>query len=380
MELTIRKQALLDALQLALGIVEKRSSMPILSNVLLEAEGTSLKIIATDLQVSVRLQCEAEIIQPGSISILARKFFEIIRELPEDQIYMKLNENNRLLISCKEARFNIVGLSADDYPPLPDLESVQMIKLDGAILRDMIQKTIISVSMDEGRFNLSGIYFEYVQEEDKKALRMVSTDGHRLTIMEKEIAPLAEGLLNKGVLLPRKAVSELIKILENPGEAEIGFKDTFGLFKKKETLMIMRLLESNFPDYHLVLPKKKSKTLTIPKDHLMNTMRRMAVLSTDKYKGVKLKLSKDDLEIQSVNPEIGDAKENLLLTYTGGPVEIGFNARFFIDVLQVMESDTVILDLNDSVSPAILSGEQDPGFMALIMPMKLAEETTETAE
>lgn len=378
MELTVQKQALLDALQLALGIVEKRSSMPILSNVLMEAEGDFIKMVATDLQVSVRLQCPAEILQSGSISILARKLFEIIRELPEDKIYMKLNENNRLLISCKETRFNIVGLPAEDYPPLPDVESVQMIKLDGSILRDMIHKTIISVSMDEGRFNLSGIYFEYVQEEEKKALRMVSTDGHRLTIMEKEIEPLAEGLLSKGVLLPRKAVSELVKILENPGEAEIGFKETFGVVKKDETMMIMRLLESNFPDYHLVLPKKKSKTLMIPKDHLMETMRRMAVLSTDKYKGFKLILNEDNLEIQSVNPEIGDAKENLTLNYSGGPVEIGFNARFFIDVLQVMESETVILDLNDSVSPAILSGEEDPGFTALIMPMKLAEETAET--
>jgi DNA polymerase III subunit beta len=378
MELTVQKQALLDALQLALGIVEKRSSMPILSNVLMEAEGNFIKMVATDLQVSVRLQCPAEILQSGSISILARKLFEIIRELPEDKIYMKLNENNRLLISCKETRFNIVGLPAEDYPPLPDVESVQMIKLDGSILRDMIHKTIISVSMDEGRFNLSGIYFEYVQEEEKKALRMVSTDGHRLTIMEKEIEPLAEGLLSKGVLLPRKAVSELVKILENPGEAKIGFKETFGVVKKDETMMIMRLLESNFPDYHLVLPKKKSKTLMIPKDHLMETMRRMAVLSTDKYKGFKLILNEDNLEIQSVNPEIGDAKENLTLNYSGGPVEIGFNARFFIDVLQVMESETVILDLNDSVSPAILSGEEDPGFTALIMPMKLAEETAET--
>jgi DNA polymerase III subunit beta len=374
MELNIQKQTLLDALQLALGIVEKRSSMPILSNILMETDDDSVRIMATDLQVSVRLQCPAQIMESGGISILARKFYEIIRELPEENIYMKLNENNRLLISCKDVRFNIVGLPASDYPPLPDLESVKTIKLEGSLLRDMIQKTIISVSLDEGRFNLSGIYFETTEKKEKNGLRMVSTDGHRLTIMEKNLDNLEEGFLSKGVLLPRKAVSELIKILETPGEAEIGFKDTFGVFKKEETLMIMRLLESNFPDYHLVLPKKKNKTVFIIKTDLIDIMKRMAVLSTDKYKGVKFKLSQGNLEIQSVNPDIGDAKENLALKYEGGPVEIGFNARFFIDVLQVMESETVTLDLNDSVSPAILSGDKDPGFLALIMPMKLAEE------
>jgi len=377
MELNIQKQNLLDALQLSLGIVEKRSSMPILSNVLMETYEDSVRIMATDLQVSVRLQCPAQIIEPGGISILARKFFEIIRELPEDNIYMKLNENNRLLISCKDARFNIVGLPATDYPPLPELESVKTIKIDGSLLKDMIEKTISSVSLDEGRFNLSGIYLEKGQEKDKPSLRMVSTDGHRLTLMDKGVEGLDTEFLSKGVLMPRKAVSELIKILETPGEAEIGFKDTFGVFKKEETLMIMRLLESNFPDYHLVLPKKKSKTILITKNDLADIMKRMAVLSTDKYKGVKFKLSKGNLEIQSVNPEIGDAKENLALNYEGGAVEIGFNARFFLDVLQVMESETIILDLNDSVSPAILSGEKDPGFMALIMPMKLAEEAME---
>jgi DNA polymerase-3 subunit beta len=377
MELTIQKQFLLDALQLAQGIVEKRSSMPILSNVLIETSGEEVQIVATDLQVSIRLKCPAKIMGPGGISILARKFYEIIRELPDEDIYMKLNENNRLLISCKGAQFNIVGLPAEDYPPLPDIDSIQTIKMEESILREMIQKTLISVSMDEGRFNLSGIYFEYLDEDGKKILRMVSTDGHRLTIMDKGIEALEEGLFTKGVLLPRKAVTELLKILEKPGVIQVGFKDNFGVFKKDDTLMIMRLLESNFPDYHLVLPKKKTKSISISKNDLMDTMRRMAVLSTDKYKGVRFTLSKGNLEIQSVNPDLGDARESVSLDYAGDKIEIGFNARFFIDVLQVMESETITLDLNDSVSPAILSGANDPGFLALIMPMKLMEDSGE---
>lgn len=377
MELTVPKQSLLDALQTAQGIVEKRSSMPILSNVLIETNGEGVRLVATDLQVGIQLKCPAKIITPGGISILARKFYEIVRELPDEEIYLKLKENNRLLISSKGAQFNIVGLPAADYPPLPDAEIIKTMTLDGSVLREMIQKAIISVSLDEGRYNLAGIYFEYLKIEDNSFLRMVSTDGHRLTLVDKPVEELEEGLFNKGVLLPRKAVSELLKILEKPGSVQIGFKDNFGVFQREETLMIMRLLESNFPDYNLVLPKKKEIAISFSKNDLIDTMKRMAILSTDKYKGVKFSLTKGNLEIQSVNPDIGDAKENLSLEYKGGKLEVGFNARFFIDALQVMESETIILELIDSVSPAVLSGLQDPGFMALIMPMKLMEESGE---
>jgi DNA polymerase III subunit beta len=375
MELKIQKQSLLDGLQMVQGIIEKRSSMPILSNVLLQTDEEGIYLIATDLQVGIRIKCPATIIDSGGISITARKFFEIVREFPDEEIYIKLKENNKLFISCQGSQFTISGLPAIDYPPLPEIELKQMITLEGSLLKDMIQRTIISVSLDEGRYNLSGIYFEYLDKDGKNVLRMVSTDGHRLTLMDKEIEPLVEGVFTKGVLLPRKAVSEILKILEKPGPVQIGFKDTFGVFKKEDTLMIMRLLESNFPDYSLVLPKKKEKVVSIPKDNLMDTMKRMGVLSTDKYKGVKFSLTKGNLEILSVNPEIGEAKESIPLEYKGSSLNVGFNARFFIDALQVMDSENIILEFNEAVSPALLSGEKEPGFLALIMPMKLMEES-----
>jgi DNA polymerase III subunit beta len=376
MELTIPKQSLFDSLQMVQGIIEKRSSMPILSNVLIETDGDeAIQLIATDLQVGIRLKCPATISDQGGITILARKFFEIIREFPEDDIFIKLKENNKLFISCQGSQFTISGLPAVDFPPLPEVDLKQTFSIDGSLLKDMIQRTIISVSLDEGRYNLSGIYFEYIEKQGKHFLRMVSTDGRRLTLMDKEIEPLGEGILIKGVLLPRKAVSEILKILEKPGPVQIGFKDNFGVFKKEDTLMIMRLLESNFPDYNQVLPKKKEKVVTIPKNNLMDTMKRMGVLSSEKYKGVKFSLTKGNLEILSVNPEIGEAKESISLDYKGGNLVVGFNTRFFIDALQVMESDNVILEFNESVSPAILSGEKEPGFLALIMPMKLMEES-----
>ncbi len=211
MELTIQKQSLFDGLQMVQGIIEKRSSMPILSNVLIETDGDGIQLIATDLQVGIRLKCPATIINEGGISILARKFFEIIREFPDEEIYIKLKENNKLFISCQGSQFTISGLPAVDYPPLPDIDLNQTITLDGSLLRDMIQKTIISVSMDEGRYNLSGIYFEYINKEGKNILRMVSTDGHRLTLMDKEIQPLGEGVFSKGVLLPQKSRDRNIK-------------------------------------------------------------------------------------------------------------------------------------------------------------------------
>jgi DNA polymerase-3 subunit beta len=239
----------------------------------------------------------------------------------------------------------------------------------------MIQKTIFSISIEDTRYNLSGIYFEHLEQEEKKILRMVATDGHRLSLMDKEIGEFNEEVFPKGVLLPRKAVSELLKILDKPGPIQFGFKDNNGLIIKDKMLFIMRLLDRKFPDYNLVLPKKKEKIISIPKNDFLDAMRRMAVLSTDKYKGVKIILTKGKMEIQSINPEIGEAKESLSLEYQEEKIDIGFNPRYFIDALQVMNSDKVIMELNDGVSPAILKGEQDPGYVALIMPMKIFDET-----
>jgi DNA polymerase-3 subunit beta len=378
MELTIQKQTLLDGLQMVQGIVEKRSSMPILSNVLVETVDSGIQMVATDLQVGIRLKVPAQVKDPGGISLLARKLYEIVRELPDEDVYLKLNENNRLFISCKGTQYNIMGLPASDFPPLPEVDLKQVFNLEGPVLKDMIQRTIISVALDEGRYNLSGIFFEYFQKDEKNWLRMVSTDGHRLTLQDKEIEPLAEEVFPKGVLLPRKAVTELIKMLETSGQVRIGFKDNNGVFTKDDTMMVMRLLEKKFPDYQLVLPKKKDKSVLVSKNNLLDTMKRMAVLSTDRYRGVKLLLSKGNLEIQSVNPDLGDAKEAIPLEYKGGKLEVGFNGRFFIDALQIMESETITLELSDSVSPAVLSGEKDPGFLALIMPMKLMEDSGES--
>jgi DNA polymerase III subunit beta len=375
MELTIQKQPLLDGLQMVQGIVEKKSSMPILSNVLLETVEEGVHIVATDLQIGLRLTCPARIKQPGGITVLARKFFEIIRELPDGDIYLRLNENNRLFISCKDIQYQLVGLPLLDFPALPETEQNQLISLEGALIREMIQKTIFSISIEDTRYNLSGIYFEHLDQEGQKILRMVATDGHRLSLMDKEIGDFNEEVFPKGVLLPRKAVSELLKILDKPGPIQFGFKDNNGLIIKDQILFIMRLLDRKFPDYNLVLPKKRDKMMSLPKNDFLDAMRRMAVLSTDKYKGVKIILTKGKMEIQSINPEIGEAKESLLLEYKEEKIDIGFNPRYFIDALQVMKSEKVIMELNDGVSPAILKGEEDPGYVALIMPMKIFDET-----
>ncbi len=375
MELTIPKQTLLEGLQLIQGIIEKKSSMPILSNVLIESQPEEgITLTATDLQIGVRLKYPAQITQTGAVSLLARKFFEIVRELPDEDIYIKLKDNQRVFISCQDAQFNISGLPAVDYPPLPDLVLENLFTVDAALLKDMIQRTIISVSSEEGRYNLGGIFFEYREEKEKGFLRMVSTDGHRLTMMDREIEPLKAGVFPKGVLLPRKAVAELLRILEKNGSLQVGVQEKYTQFQNEEMVMIIRLLESNFPDYTLVLPKKKEREITVSKNHLLETMKRMGVLSTEKYKGVRLTLTKGNLEIKTVNPDIGEAKENIPLEYKGSKFTVGFNPRYFIDALQVMESEKVTLEFNEEISPAVLRGEQEPGFLALIMPMKLNEE------
>ena len=225
MELTIQKNVLLDGLQMAQGIVEKKSAMPILSNVLIETVEGGINLVATDLQVGLRLHCPAVVKQSGGITVLARKFYEIIRELPEEDIYLKLKENNRLFISCQGIQYQLVGLPVLDFPALPESDQNQMITLEGSDIREMIQKTIISISLEDTRYNLSGIYFEYVpDQEGRKLFRMISTDGHRLSLIDKEVTEINEEAFTRGVLLPRKAVSELLKILDKPGIIRLGFQ------------------------------------------------------------------------------------------------------------------------------------------------------------
>jgi DNA polymerase-3 subunit beta len=375
MELKIAAQELAKALGRSQGIVEKKSTMPILSHVLLEArKGTELHVSATDLDLSVSSEHACEVLKEGALAVSAKHLYEIVRSLPEAMVALKRASNNYLEVRSGPSEFRIVGLPAEDFPALPKFERVHFIDVAPSEILDMIERTQFAVSSDETRYNLNGVLFE----PSGGALRMVATDGHRLSLVERKLE--GDFGLKRGVILPRKGLQELRKLLaeaaesgEEKPEAKLGFVENNAIFRRPGVVLAMRLIEGMFPDYRQVIPKQGEKVLTIGRERLLETLRRVSLLSSDKAHAVKLELAKGALKVLSQNPDLGEAKEEVPVEYQGEPLKIGFNARYLLDVLQVLASDDVSLELADDLSPGVLrgAGEADQGFTAVVMPMRI---------
>jgi DNA polymerase-3 subunit beta len=369
---SIEKEVFLKGLSRVQGIVEKRNTIPILSNVLIEADQNSIMLTATDLEVGMRASYPANVKTAGKITVSAKKIYEIIKELPEKEISFKAKENCWIEISCGKSLFNIVGLSSDEFPHFPEPDESKMVPLSGVILNEMIEKTYFSVSTDETKYNLNGIYFKSEEESGNNILRLVATDGHRLAMTLKPIETAGIEELTNGVIFPRKGIIELRKITEDTEkDIKFGFMDNSAVVIKDDTVVVMRLVDGDFPDYNRVIPQNNETIIKLPRDLFLHALKRMAILSSEKSKGVKVELKKGTLEISSSNPEIGDAHEELEIDYAGEDLSIGFNARYMIDILQVLDGENIHLAVKDNLSPGLITPEDGDGFLAVVMPMRL---------
>lgn len=375
MELKIGAQELARALGRSQGIVEKKSTMPILSHVLLEAKkGDLLHVSATDLDLSVSSEHPCEVLKEGALAVPAKHLFEIIRSLPEQQVTLKKAGNNYLEVRSGPSEFRIVGLPAEDFPALPKFEKVAFVDVVPAELLGQIDLTSFAASTDETRYNLNGVYFE----PQGPVLRMVATDGHRLALSERPLA--GDYGLKRGVILPRKGLHELKKLLgeandagtEKP-ETKLGFAENSAIYRRPGVVLAMRLIEGMFPDYKQVIPKQGEKIVKVGRQRLLETLRRVSILASDKSHAVKLELSPGLLRVLSQNPDLGDAKEEVPVDYAGEPLKIGFNSRYITDVAAVLKSDDVQLELADDLSPGVLrgAGPEDAGYTAVVMPMRI---------
>jgi len=371
MELRVERDELYRAVSRVQSIIEKRSNMPILSTVLLTAEDSGIVLSATDLEISFQQKFPAEVMKPGSLAISGRKLFEILKESKSSTVYIKEKENNWAFISDEKAKFNLAGLSPDEYPVLVEPEDVPLVVIQGDVLREMISKTIYAVTMEDAGFKLSGIYVEKISQGGKTSLRMVATDGHRLSMIDKDIARVEDLGLDGGVMIPKKGMNEIAKLATDDDVVQIGFRRNNCVVKKGDSLIVVRLLESKFPDYNAVIPKKAVHHVHVKQEDLLDGMRKMTILSDESYRGVKIKLDEGSMELVSINPDIGDVQESLQVEYAEERLEMGFNARYFIDILQAMDSKEVVLGFSDVSSPCLVTGEGDPGFLGLIMPMRL---------
>jgi DNA polymerase-3 subunit beta len=370
MEFTITREELLQGLYLTQGIVERRTTIPILANVLIEAAGEGISIAATDQEVGVRRRCEAKVKRKGALTTGARKLYEIARELPDAPLVIRLLDNNWIEVSSGKSRFKIVGLDPKEFPAMPGVgpgSDAQGAAIPSTLLREMIERTAFAVSMDETRLNLSGIFFE---RPEPGRLRLVATDGHRLSMVTRSVEG---GSAGAGVIIPRKGVGEIAKILESGDEpVSIQIQSGVAHLTRGQVELSMRLVEGDFPDYKQVVPQKSERRLLVDAEPLLSALRRVSIVSSERTRGVKMQIEPGRLEVSSMNPDLGEASEDLVVDYEGPTFGIGFNAKYVIDVLSVLgPSQHVEIGFNDEVSPGVLRCEGDADFLYVVMPMRL---------
>ncbi|HEX5645462.1 MAG TPA: DNA polymerase III subunit beta [Nitrospira sp.] len=375
MKVRIGRDELLTGLQRVQGVVEKRNTMPILSNILLEVKQDGAEIIATDLEIGMRGLYKATVLKPGGVTISARKLFEIIKELPPGEIELTAGDNNWTTIQAGKSQFKIVGLPSADYPALPAIEREGLIPLSGDGLLELIRKTLFAAGDNDARYILNGLLVTLVTTDKKTTLRLVGTDGHRLAVAEQEVGKAG----SKGVpqeikaIIPKKAAHEMRRLLDEGGDTEplIGFAKNMMIFRKSGLLLTSRLMEGNYPNYQQVIPKEGGRRITVNRLELESALRRVSVLSKDKASAVKVSFESGKMTLFSSSPDYGEATEELPARYEGEAHSSGFNARYLLDVFGVMDGEHISLQMETPLSPCLIQESESPGFKCVVMPIKI---------
>ena len=372
MKIQIEKKDLMNLIGKTQNIVEKKNTMPILVNVLLDAQGSSVKVFATDLEVSLTDETKVQILEPGKVAVSAKSLFEIAKELSEGMIQLHKKENNWLEIKQGKYTSKIVGVSAEEYPIFPTYQGQDFIKIETSVLRDMIEKTIYSISTDETRYHLNGVYFERSVGSVPNQFRMVATDGHRLSLIDKTIQQNNPPTSPQGVIIPRKGLNEIRKLLDTlSGEFEMAIEGSQLIVKQGSTILMIRLIEGRYPNYQQFIPQNLKHKIIVSKDSFLTSLKRVSLLANQKSKGVTILLTNGKMEISSNNPELGDAKEEIECGFEGNEIKVGFNAKYITDVLSSMNDDKIEFHLNDQLSPGIMRPHNDSTYTCVVMPMRI---------
>jgi DNA polymerase-3 subunit beta len=365
MEIRVKRSDFLNELAPMQGIVERRTTIPVLSHILLRGEADQLHLAATDLDVSLTTNCQAEVEGVGGIAVQARKFLEIIRAVVGEEVRLVLEDERRLTIAAGKSHFKINGLSPSDFPTLPDVGDHDGTELPFAQLKVMIGKVIFAVSSEESRFQLNGALFKLKQD----ALEMVATDGHRLALIEND---LKGAKAEEGVLVPRKALQELLRF---EGEETVSFRrgEHHLSFRLGRRELICRILEGTFPDYDRVIAKDNDKEAVFERKNLVDAIQRVALLTGDRARAVSLQFDADRLLISAANPDLGEAAEEVACAYDGVDLRLGVNPDYMAQFLSALDTDKVMLKMKDENTQCIgvpVDGH-DRRYLCVIMPMRI---------
>ena len=369
MEFSVKRSDLLDELNLTQGVVERKSTIPILSNLLVEAKGSRLTITATDLELSIRTSCEAKIKKEGAGTIPAKKLFELMRLLPEGEIKFKLLDNHWVQVTADRKTYKLVGMSKDNFPALPAFPHA-LVKIPAKQLADVIAKTTFAISLEESRYTLNGALLVL----KPNSITMVATDGHRLAIVEKDHK--FEGFSTETrVLVPKKAMTEVQRLAAESGDESVEFAqdESHLFFQFGGRLLTSRKLTGQFPNYEAVLPRDANKTVALERVELQEALRRVSQLADQRSHAVKFMLSKEGLELSASSPEYGEAKEVIEKEFKGETISIGFNAQYLLDFLAAAADGPISFELKDEQSAGQLRplADESTRYRYVVMPMRI---------
>jgi DNA polymerase-3 subunit beta len=373
--INVSKEDFLPALNSLQSITGKKGTMAILANILIQTQENFIELISTDLEVVIKKNVAAEILSPGSLTLPAKILYEIVRESGSENIKIEEKDKNWARIKAGSSMYNLAGTSSEEYPKFPEYNEESLISLPCEIIRELIDKTIFSAAQErESNYTLTGILLEKEnKEEGTSFLKMVSSDGHRLSIMEKELDKESENIsIEKNTLIPRKGVSEIKKVCEGQKNFSLGADKKQLVIQTKNSLMIVRLMNGEFPDYKSIVNViEKDNVIEIDRSKFLESLKRTNLFSEDTFNAIQLTVEDQKLILSSQNMDFGNAKDEMSINYTGDPLDLGFNCRYFIDTLQVMRSDTIKAYVNSDQSPCLIEGDNDQGFISIIMPMKI---------
>jgi len=364
MKLVIEKDVLLEALQKVQSIVGQRSTLPILSNVLLRADGDTISLTTTDMEVSVKTGFSAEIAEDGGTTLPARRFFSICRELPRGQVEIEVDAKDIATIRCGPSFFKLVGIPEGDFPPLPEFEESAVYTLEQNIFKEMLQKTGHVASSDETRYILNGVQLGFKDEK----LTVVATDGRRLALVEQDVEFPEEAQAE--LVVPTKTVNELIKTLGEEGVLRIRVSKTQVAFDFDSILIVSKLIEGTYPNFRQVIPSQCEERVTIDRETILTAARRVALLTDDQTASIRLTFGKNKLELLSNSPEIGEARETIPVKYEGKETSIAFNPGFLIAPLRHLDSDEIFFEFSDELSPGVI--KTNVPFLYVLMPIRIS--------
>ena len=372
MKFEIQRKTFLKGIHKTLGIVEKKTTMPILNNVLIRTGNSKIIIAATDKEIGLVADYDAEIITQGDVTVSARKLYEMIKELQGDVVQVESNGNSRVTVTCQNVTYKIPGLPADDFPNVFDDDKVDFYYgVKCQYLKKLIHKTYHAMASDEMKKNLHGVFFETIDEGGRNRLRMVATDGHRLAIADDDMEETASLQLEKGIIIPKNGLNEIRRFIEDaPEEIMVGVCQGMCIIKTNGAMLRVSLVDAEYPDYRRVIPVEKGVIVKVDKNAILSALKRMNVISSERCCGVILTVSDGRMVLESTNPEVGEAKDEIEADHPGTEISVAYNVKYLIDAVGAIDEKEVIFEMTAEMKPGVIRPAENDDYMCMVAPLK----------